>query len=240
MVASRSVRLGDNDPMTPAEIREWLKATMEAKDLSARGWAAKAGISQATIFRALKEDYPYLTSSRTLAKLAAAAEVAAPSFKSDTPKDFRIIPTFLAVRGKVQAGHWIEVDDYFEPPPVAMAVRTDSRYAEWPQWLEEVVGDSINKKIPEGGFAHVVSAIELGYEPREGDFVVVERRRAGGHLRERTIKQIRIGGGGRVELWPMSTNPKWSEPLVLTAGAENEEIEVQIVALVIGAYMPML
>ncbi len=225
---------------TPAEIRQWLQATMEAQGLTGRRWAKAAGISQATIFRALKPDYPFITSNRTLTKLAKAASVDRPSFNSSGSMDFRVVPNFLAVRGRVQASLWIEVDDIFGPPPLAMAVRTDSRYAEWPQWLEEVVDDSVNKKIPKGGFAHVVDALAMGYAARAGDFVVVERRRAGGQQRERTIRQTRVGKSGQVHLRAPSTNPRWSEPVILAACAAGEDIEVQIVALVIGAYTPML
>jgi transcriptional regulator with XRE-family HTH domain len=155
-------------------------------------------------------------------------------------KRLQVPPLFLPVRYRVQAGTWVEVDSqaqtWDEPP--SHPVAPDPRYLGFQQWLERVVGDSIDKQIPEGQLAHVVDAIDLGYAPRTGDFVVVERRRNGGSLRERTIKQV-VVERGVVELWPRSTNPKWREPLRLTDGAEADDgIEVEIVGLVIGSYNP--
>lgn len=121
-------------------------------------------------------------------------------------------------------------------PAAAQPVAPDSRYAQWPQWLEHVEGDSIDMLIKPGSFAHVVDAIEMGYAARDGDLVVVERRRDGGALRERTIKQV-VMVGRRIELWPRSTNPQWSTPLIISAGVRKaEDVEVEIVGLVVGAY----
>jgi lambda repressor-like predicted transcriptional regulator len=220
-----------------AQIRTWMRSVLAEKGWTAAAWAKKAQLAPTTVQRPLKDDYEFVTSSRTLAKLADAAAVEAPSFAS--ARESQLVPAFLTVRHKVQAGHWFEVDDYAQvaPDDASHPVAPDPRYAEWPQWLELVVGDSVNLRIPEGGYAHVVDAIEMGYAPRHGDFVVVERRRAGGSIRERTIKQVALDGAGVVELWPRSTNQRWSKPIVLTDGVpEEEDVEVEIVGLVIGAY----
>lgn len=152
----------------------------------------------------------------------------------------QVAPTFLPVRYKVQAGNWVEIDQLaqdWEAPEHPVA--PDRRYEGFPQWLERVVGDSVNKKIPEGGLAHVVDAVELGYAPHTGDYVVVERRRNGGSLRERTIKQVVLQRGA-IELWPRSTNPRWKQPLRIVDGVDPDDdgIEVEIVGLVIGSYNP--
>lgn len=192
-------------------------------------------MARTTIARPIKEGYAFVTSSRTLAKLAKAAGVDAPDIRGKPAA--QIVPLFLPVRHRVQAGHWIEVDyaeqDFPSPP---QAVRPDPQYGEWPQWLELVVGDSVNKEIPEGAFAHVVDAIEMGYAPQDGDFVVVERRRDGGRLRERSIKKVVQAPTG-VELWPDSYNPAWDKPLEMAAPGEG--VEVEIVGLVIGSYRSM-
>lgn len=219
-----------------AEIRDWLNAVMAEKGLTPPQWARAAGVAASTIQRAIKPSYKFVTSSKTLAKLATAAGAVPPRIAHVTSA--KIIPLFLPVRFKVQAGYWLEADaemQEFRDPP--RAVMPDPRYSEWPQWLEEVVGDSANKRIAEGSFAHVVDAIEMGYSARDGDWVVVERRRGGGLLRERTIKQVAVTSANRVELWPRSTNPKWSSPVVLGAGGRgDEDMEVEIVGLVIGFY----
>lgn len=145
-----------------------------------------------------------------------------------------IEPQFLVVRHRVQAGHWIEADAFVELPTEAHPVPPDARFSGFDQWLEVVVGDSVNLKIPEGFFAHVIDAIGLGYAPRHGDFVVVERRRQQGAIRERSIKQVRVTATGLIELWPYSTNPKWNGPLVV--GDSDPTTETEVVGLVVGAY----
>lgn len=229
------VRAVDENAALANQIREWLLVVMAEKGLSVSDWAAAAGVARTTIARPIKAGYPFVTSSRTLAKLARAAGAEAPDFRQ--PSEAQIVPLFLPVRYRVQAGHWLEIDyaeqDFPAPP---RAVRPDPSYGAWPQWLELVIGDSVDREIPPGHFAHVVDAIEMGYAPQDGDFVVVERRRDQGRLRERSIKQVSINGRG-VELWPRSHNPAWNQPLALAAAGDG--VEVEIVGLVIGAYRGM-
>ena len=217
----------------PSRIREWMKATLERDGLTVDGWAKLAGVHKSTIHRALKDDYAFVTSSRTLNRLAQAAGVSPPDVLSQVKLELR----FLPVRYSVQAGLWYEIDAEEPPEHRSVAVAPHPAFERFPQWLEKVVGDSVDLKIPAGHYAHVVDAQEMGYAPRHGDWVVVERRRDQGCVRERTIKQIEMSEG-RVALWPRSRNPKWSEPVDLAAGARPGDTEVQIVGLVIGAYDP--
>lgn len=234
-LAAAPMLLHPCDGMSPADrIRAWLRETMEREQLSVDDWASKAKVARSTIFRALKEDYQFVTSSRTLAKLAEAVNAEPPVVTTD----IKLAPRFLPVRYRVQAGLWYEIDAEEPPEQVALAVLPDPRYASFPQWLEKVVGDSVDLKIPPNHYAHVVDAVEMGYAPKDGDWVVVERRRDQGAVRERTIKQVEIVDGD-VRLCPRSSNPKWRDPVELTAGARNpESVEVEIVGLVIGAYNP--
>lgn len=226
-------------PSPAAVIRQWLRAVITDTGMSAPVWAKRAGVAASTVQRALKDSYEFTTSSTTLAKLAAVANRAPPEVRQ--VRDLQFVPAYLTVRFRVQAGHWIETDGEVHAPPDGMyPVAPDPNFSEFPQWLEEVVGDSINEEIPPGAFAHVVDAIEMGYEARSGDLVVVERRRGHGLLRERTIKEVVVTPEGVIELWPRSTNKKmWHSPVVLAAGARgNEDIEVEIVGFVVGHYKP--
>jgi hypothetical protein len=227
------------------EIRLWMRSVIDG-GLGAQEWASRAGVNKSTIFRALKPEYEFTTSSKTLEKLARAANTAPPEL--GRKPDSRVVPLYLPIRYKVQAGLWYEVDNHshFELDDVgrqhsswAPAVAPSPQYAEYPQWLELICGDSVNKKAPDGSFAHVVDAIELGYAPSDKDWVVVERRRAQGGLRERTVKQVQIVRG-KMKLCPQSTNTKWQDPVeYLKGGGENEEgVEVEIVGKVIGFYLP--
>lgn len=228
-------RAVDENAQLAAEIRDWMLAVMDETGLTPTTWATAAKVARTTIARPIKEGYAFVTSSRTLSKLAKAAGVEAPDMRRAT--EAQIIPLYLPVRYRVQAGAWIEMDyaeqEYPSPP---RPVTPDSNYGDYPQWLELVVGDSVNKEIPPGGFAHVVDAIEMGYAPQDGDFVVVERRREQGRLRERSIKQVEFTDHG-VELWPRSHNLAWNRPLELAHAEEG--VEVEIVGLVIGTYRGM-
>jgi transcriptional regulator with XRE-family HTH domain len=154
-------------------------------------------------------------------------------------KGVRVAPTYLSVRYRVQAGAWLENDSEAPPEQTTLAVAPNLKYAAFPQWLERVVGDSANRRIPDGHYVHVVDAIEMGYRARDGDWVVVERRRDQGAIHERTIKQVEIDAEGGVRLWPRSTNERWQAPVDLTAGSRSrEDVEVEIVGLVVGAYDP--
>lgn len=230
---------GGSFPQMSTLDRNKLKALLEQQGLTPRALSREIG------------DNPYLVRdilvgksknprADTVARMATRLGVSVQELLMDgsapSGGDPRIAPRFLPVRYKVQAGLWFEIDAEEPPVQVSHAVHPDPRFAQWPQWLELVVGDSVNLKIPPGHYAHVVDAVEMGYAPTDGNWVVVERRR--GAIRERTIKQIAVTEDGEVQLWPRSTNPKWSAPLQLKQGAEGEDVEVAIVGLVIGAYDP--
>lgn len=140
----------------------------------------------------------------------------------------------LPIRDRVQAGAWLAVDDHIQVRPKTWPALRDPRFPNADQWLSEVVGDSVNRlNIFEGDLVQCVDAIGIGYFPRTGDIVEVERLRFGGQERELTLKELEVTEDG-VRLWPRSTNPRWQEPLSLTDGAgEREDIEVRIRALVI-------
>lgn len=153
----------------------------------------------------------------------------------------KVSPAFLPVRFRVQAGHWYEVDNYVDSfiEEASYPVSPDPAYSHCDQWLELVVGDSVDLEIPEGHYAHVIDALDMGYQPRDGDLVVIERQRAGGLIRERTIKMV-SADSGRITFVPRSKNPRWDQPLTMGAGSDADDgVEARLVGLVIGAYRPM-
>jgi hypothetical protein len=142
------------------------------------------------------------------------------------PAIFRTLP----VSHEVQAGAFQEVFEVDEPLGEEL-VAVHPAFPTERQWLARVRGDSMNLRAPEGSLAHVIDAVAIGYVPQDGHMVEVERRRAGGQMIERTLKEVRWNTGS-IELWPRSSNPKWSEPVVLTDGAAGD-VEVVIVGLVV-------
>lgn len=216
-------------------IRRWMRETMDAQGISARQWAIRAGVNPTTITRFVNSPDAPITSSRTLAKLAEALNIDAPHLPIvPIPAGARVKAEFLKVRYRVQAGVFEAFDndlDYVAPP---LPVPEDARFLGADQWLELVVGDSANLKAPDGTFVHVVDAVAMGYAPRTGDWVIAERKRAS--VRERTLKQVEVTPTG-IRLWPRSTNPKWQTPINILAGVDDQEnVEVAVVGLVVGAY----
>ncbi len=220
-----------------------LRALVGSSGKSARAVSLEANLG-ATALKDIFSGKSKKPEAETLSRIAGVLGVPLSSFfnedlvDSGPSRQLQLVPRFLEVRYRARAGRWFELDSEEPPKQPAMAVVPDPRYAQWPQWLEQVEGDSANLKIPDGHFAHVVDAFEMGYEPKANDWVVVERRRDQGAIRERTIKQVAIDDQGRVVLWPRSTNPKWNKPVEMCDGGRpgEEGIEAFIVGLVIGAY----
>lgn len=217
---------------TAAEIRKWLKETAAERHLSFAAWAKLANAAPSTIQRAAKDDYNFVTSSRSLAKLAAAIGVATPTVTQQPAQSVR--PAFLPIRYEVGAGVWRSVDDpqdFYGSGPVL----PDPAFNGFHQWLERVVTDSMDRDYPIGTLLHVVDAIDIGYAPRTGDHVVIERRRDGGGVVERTVKEVIITPS-KIEFWPRSNNPKWDGPISLADGQDAEGCTVEIRGLVLGSY----
>lgn len=142
----------------------------------------------------------------------------------------------LPIRFEVAAGQWLEHDDHRDEPYGFAPAVEDPRYSRWRQWLERVRGDSINKMIPDGALVHVIDAIQMGYEARHDDLVVVQRCRRQGSLCERTVKQVALTPHGP-ELWPRSHDKRWQSPMVLGEVDPDDDTTIEIVGLVIRAYI---
>lgn len=230
-------RQGGGGMDAASKIREWLKKGMAESGLSAAAWAKKAGIAASTIQRAVKDDYEFITSSRTLAKLADAIGIAPPEIEMlSSGQPTRLPATHLPIRYEVGAGVWRSVEDVQVPYGTA-PVAEDAAFAGFEQWLERVVTDSMDQEYPIGTLLHVVDAIAIGYAPRSGDHVIVERTQSGG-MHERTCKEVQVRPGA-IELWPRSHNPRWQEPLTFSNGSGNDGLshtQVAIVGLVLGSY----
>lgn len=141
----------------------------------------------------------------------------------------------LSIRDTVQAGAWLQADDTRQTASTYPATK-DPRFPHAHQWLSEVRGDSVNMlNVVEGDLVHCVDAVDIGYYPRTGDLVEVERVRFDGQERELTLKQVEVTPE-TILLWPRSTNPRFKSPLEIKAGLrEGEDAEVRIRALVLAS-----
>jgi hypothetical protein len=140
----------------------------------------------------------------------------------------------LPIKHKVAAGVWQEVDAFADEPLGEAPITPRPDIAAIEQWAELVVGDSFDRKYPEGTLLHVRSAFGADPKSLDGKRVIVERTRDGGHLRERTVKEIVVTPKGKIELWPRSHNPRWSKPLAWEDGLKDGDT-VEIVGVVLSA-----
>lgn len=140
-------------------------------------------------------------------------------------------PNGLSVVGEVQAGVWKEVDVADEPKHSTLPIGPDLRYSAYNQYALLVQGTSMNKLFAPGTFIVCVPWSELGRDMKDGDIVVVERRRDG--MVETTVKRISLKNR-RVTLVPESTDPRFQSPIELAGNEDRDEIAIS--ALVVGRY----
>lgn len=141
--------------------------------------------------------------------------------------------TELIIRDRVQAGAWLTADDSDQSEPRRWPFARDPRFPHAEQWLSEVVGDSVDRLgIFNGDLVHCIDVEGSGWALQSGAIVEIERLRFGGAERELSIKQVEITPQG-VLFWPRSSNPRWTEPLSLTDGAEGDEFEVRVRGFVV-------
>jgi hypothetical protein len=134
----------------------------------------------------------------------------------------------LPIRFRAQAGAWIDVDVYATDSYGEGPIPADPRISPQSQWLEEVVGESMDLLIRPGSLIHVIDAIALEYSPRQDDIVVIERIRFQGREIERSVKQVVLTADGP-EFWGRSSNARWNVPVRLADGLEGDDsAEVRI------------
>lgn len=137
-------------------------------------------------------------------------------------------------RGRAAAGLWVEDEAELTGDGHA-PFASDPRYPTAAQYALALEGDSLNEIYPPGVVVHVVARDAYPAFIRPGDLVVLARRRGG--LLERSVKELRADAAGRLQAWPRSTNPRWSEALDLAADLDDGDV-VTIEGVVIGAYVP--
>ena len=148
-------------------------------------------------------------------------------------KAFSVHPSlYLPVTGEVAAGQWREHDTTIDHPvydPVPVPV--DPRWPKDAQFALITRGTSINRQARDGDYLACVDARATRYQPRDDELVIVERRRDGGGLIERTAKKYKRAGEV-FELWPDSDDPRWQEPIIIDPREPVEGVEVAVIAFV--------
>lgn len=102
------------------------------------------------------------------------------------------------------------------------------------QYAVIIDGPSVNKRIPDGAFAICAMYDSVPGGAQHGALVHVVRERSG--LHEHTIKELRFSREG-MQLFPVSTDPRFQEPVTLSSGEDGEIVRIQ--GVVIGVFQPM-
>lgn len=145
----------------------------------------------------------------------------------------------VKVVGEVQAGVWREAlewptEDHFVAP-----VGANPAFAHVRQFGLLVRGPSMNEIYPDGSIIVCANFMDLGFDPKPGNRVVVLRRSPHDHECEATVKELRRDAAGDYWLWPRSTDPNFQTPWKLRHElAVDDNEDVRIVALVTGSFRP--
>lgn len=225
---------------------EYLKFLLDKTGLSPSALARKAGLATTTLTRPLNNPgHQFNLSTTTLEHLREATGYEFAPFlaqQMDTVErtldmlrkyDYQSgqehlyggdIIDGIPVMGEVAAGVWREVQFQAEEP-LSVLFLAPTR-DQWKGHLLGAVvrGESLNKIARDGDVLVVESIAETGSEPRDGDLVLVERRRDQNGIIEVTAKRLK-----KAKLVPESDDPRFQKPLQL--GEHDGEI-VQIIGIV--------
>lgn len=141
----------------------------------------------------------------------------------------------MEVVGKVAAGLYrdISVEDQDGDRPRILFSR-DMRFPHAHQYALEVVGDSMNEYVADGGFVVCVNLLDSGVRLSSGMVVHVEKSVMGGQFIETTLKEVRREPNDTIMLFPRSSNP--SHKPFPAKGSSGDEIIIK--GVVIGRWEP--
>lgn len=144
----------------------------------------------------------------------------------------------LHVRWQAEAGLWREIDiDQSEPEVYLVPIAPRRKPVE--RFMARVNGDSMNRaRLYDGDLAICVDWITLDEPMQDGQVVLVQRTRDGGHMIETTVKVLRVFMD-RYELHPRSTNPVHKPIIVMHGDGDSDGTEIKILGLVEGTYRPI-
>jgi len=218
-------------------LKDRISERLEATGLSAQAASLRAGLSRDAVRNILRGR----SSGANMTTLAALAPVLGVSVswlagQDDGPDDGgnRVKGSVLPVLHEVGSGYWVAPSQTNPMTNTSAMVMANPVFADFPQWLERVIGVDFDLEYPPGTLIHVVDAQAIGYAPRQGDHVVIETKRHGGLEVERCIREVVLTPEGP-RYWPRSHSPRWQEPLQL--GSRDGQTS-QVVGLILGSYRP--
>lgn len=212
------------------QIRLWLQAELDKAGRGSKGrLAAFIGVRPDAITRMLNvEKETREIGADELVKMMDFFKSSPPYLKNS---DFGLTEKINAVKviGKVAANNWISVNDMdFDNDSIETIPSVGGHPVSW-QFALIVEGTSLNRVARNGDRLACLDVIASNVDIENDDLVIVERRRYGGEMVERTAKRIRQTTNG-VELWPESDDPAHQEPIKLY---DSHTDEIRIVGKVI-------
>jgi transcriptional regulator with XRE-family HTH domain len=222
-------------------IAENLKRLRKEKGLSQPRLAEKSGVSQQLISQIESGRNETTNKLPSLAR-ALGVRVADidPAYEGVADEVVAGVEGLVPVRraGTVEAGSFRRVDEFEDEGDfVELFEPRDKRFPDARQAYFDVAGDSMNalkpRPILDGDRVICIDYDDLkGRLPlRDGMVVVVEQTLAGGHIRERSIKQLELYTD-RWEFHPRSTNPK-HKPIVTGVDLQADDGRtVEVIAIV--------
>lgn len=159
-------------------------------------------------------------------------ETAQPLHNPNTETDIQTRPLV----GTVQAGVWQEPFDIGEVELVQLPIPSDRLVPGAEQFWFEIVGDSVNQFVGDGGRIFCTSVWDWARDTEDlfrraaGKLVVAERRRSDGTF-QRTCKRL-VVTSGQAALHTASSHPRWKNEAPIALNENGDTVDVTIVAVV--------
>lgn len=141
--------------------------------------------------------------------------------------------------GPLEAGAFREAEMYAQEEGEPVDVPRDRRFPKARQAAYLIKGDSMDLAgLLEGDYVvaiHYLDYCETQGEPPSGSKVIVERTTGGGHMIERTVKELHRSGPD-FEFRPRSSNPRHKPFFVPRNHTADDGTTIAIIGVVSGVY----
>ncbi|WP_445599626.1 LexA family protein [Azospirillum sp. A39] len=213
-------------------LAERIRRLRKSRGLNQHEFAELLGVSQPTVSRwerGMQE--PEFDQIVALSDLAGETPQQF-AFGERVNEELTLQPVF--VLGAVQAGEWVEAVEWEREQWYSVSLPPHPQFPNIKRFGLEVRGPSMNRVFPEGAVVECIRFEDIMSEPREGDYVVVERHRHDA-LIEATVKKL-VVHDGVPWLMPESDHPAFQKPIPLNDGHDDDVESIVISALVVGSY----
>ncbi|WP_159104348.1 LexA family protein [Sneathiella glossodoripedis] len=195
------------------KAREIVDEALKVTGYSPSKLALEAGIAKTTLTRFLKNPGSKTLTLPILSKIQKAAGIEP------------VEPVKVEVMGTVQAGNFVEASQLRPSERKTLRIMPfKGSLAKIPLYALQVAGESMNRITPNGSYVICARFYDLQTEPKDGNIVVVHRRRH--DLVEATCKILKIDEDGRPWLHPYSTATDHQDPIDYLADHGVDEVEI--------------